>query len=63
MISKAPVILRGSLIVGMKNYATQKDLENMKDLDTSHKDVTKIKKYLMDELNWPDPAILTDNCS
>ncbi len=63
MLREAPVIIRHSLIVGMKNYSTQKDVAKMKDLTTSHDDAKRMKNYLKDKLDWPLPTILTDNSS
>jgi hypothetical protein len=56
-----PAIIRNSIIVGMKNYS--KERGKWKDLSMSQKDATRMKDYLMKELDWPLPIILTDNSS
>ena len=61
MSSNPPVLLRQSLIVGMRNYQKQKG--GMKELALSHSDAKRMKDYLRGDLEWPLPIILTDNAS
>ena len=47
-------------MVGMRNY--QKLKENpMKDLGQSHKDATKLKNFMVNELDWEPASMLTDS--
>ena len=47
-------------MVGMRNY--QKLKENpMKDLGQSHKDATKLKNFMVNELDWEPASMITDS--
>ena len=59
-MSSNPVIIRSSVVVGMRHYAKVK-YNPIKDLSLSHNDATRLKNYLRDELAWCPPTILSDN--
>jgi hypothetical protein len=60
MMSTNPVIIRSSVVVGMRHYQKAK-YTAIKDLSLSHNDAIRLKRYMMDELDWSSPTILTDN--
>ena len=59
-MSSNPVIIRSSVVIGMKNYLILKD-RPLNDLSQSHKDASRLKRYMIDELDWSPPTLLTDN--
>ena len=59
-MSSNPVIIRSSVVVGMRHYQQVK-YNPMKDLSLSHKDTIRLKRYILDELEWMAPSIYTDN--
>jgi hypothetical protein len=44
----------------MRHYQKAK-YTAIKDLSLSHNDAIRLKRYMMDELDWSPPTILTDN--
>jgi hypothetical protein len=61
-MSSNPVIIRSSVVVGMRHYAKVK-YNPIKDLSLSHKDAIKLKRYMMDEMDWEPSTLLVDNAA
>ena len=58
-MNRQTTVLKYSHIFGMKNYQQLKEAK-MKDLNQSHTDAVRMKKFMMDDLEWDMPAMLVD---